>query len=137
MAVPDTGRLNDPFRPDGARMDYALRFLTSGTHYLWVRASGNNDGGQYIHAGIGLETGTWGIKARTGFGKFTWTRLPPFEITTRGDHLLSIWMCEDGAMIDRLIVTKDAAFEPAPETKDAAGVMTGPGPAATPPLAKP
>lgn len=137
MAVPDTGRLNDPFRPDGARMDYALRFLTTGSHFLWVRASGNNDGGQYIHAGIGLEAAAWATKARTGFGKFSWTRLPPFEITTRGDHLLSIWMCEDGAMIDRLIVTKDPAFEPAPETKDAAGVMTGPGPAATPPLAKP
>lgn len=137
MAVPDTGRLNDPFRPEGARLDYALRFLTTGAHCLWVRASGNNDGGQHIHAGIGLEAAAWGTKARTGFGKFTWTRLPPFDITTRGDHLLSLWMCEDGAMIDRIIVTKDANFEPAPESKDASGVMTGPGPAATLPIAKP
>ena len=135
VAVPDHGRLNDPFKPDGARLDYALRFLTSGRHFLWVRASGNNDGGQYIHAGIGLEPGTWGLKTRTGFGRFTWTRFPEFEVKARGDHLLNIWMCEDGAMIDKLIVTSDPKFVPSPESKNADGVLSGPGPEVTPALA--
>lgn len=132
MVVPDHGRLNDPFRPDGARLDYALRFEVSGSHYLWVRASGNNDGGQFIHAGIGLDPGTWGIKAKTGFGRFTWTRLPAFSITRPGDHLLSLWMCEDGAMIDRIIVTADEMFVPSPETREAGGILPGPGPEPTP-----
>jgi hypothetical protein len=85
-----------------------------------------------IHAGIGLDPGDWGLNVHTGFGRYAWTRLPAFEIKQSGDHLLSIWMCEDGAMIDRIIVTNDPKFEPAPETKDAEGIMTGPGPAATP-----
>lgn len=137
MAVPDSGRRNDPFSAEGARLDYALRFASKGSHYLWVRANGNNDGGQMIHAGIGLDPGDWGLNVHTGFGRYTWTRLPAFEIKKTGDHLLSLWMCEDGVMIDRIIVTKDSRFEPAPETKDAEGIMTGPGPSATPALTAP
>lgn len=132
MMVPDHGRLNDPFRTDGARLDYALRFANPGAHFLWVRASGNNDGGQFIHAGIGLDPGNWGIKAKTGFGRFTWTRLPAFPITRAGDHLLSLWMCEDGAMIDRIIVTADESFVPSPESREADGCLPGPGPEPTP-----
>jgi Family of unknown function (DUF6055)/Concanavalin A-like lectin/glucanases superfamily len=132
MAVPDRGRVNDPFRPDAARLDYALHFAGTGRHFLWVRASGNNDGGQSIHAGLGLDPGAWGLKARTGFGRFTWTRLPPLEVTAAGDHVLSLWMHEDGAMIDRLLLTRDPDYEPSP--KDADGTMTGTGPPATPPM---
>lgn len=137
MAVPDAGRRNDPFSAESARLDYALRFASKGSHYLWVRANGNNDGGRMIHAGIGLDPGDWGMNVPTGFGRYAWTRLPAFEIKQAGDHLLSIWMCEDGAMIDRIIVTNDPQFEPAPETKDAEGIMTGPGPAATPAVTAP
>jgi hypothetical protein len=124
MAVPDAGRRNDPFSAEGARLDYALRFASNGSHYLWVRANGNNDGGRMIHAGIGLDPGDWGLNVITGFGRYAWTRLPALEIKQPSDHQLSIWMCEDGAMIDRIIVTNNPRFEPAPETKDAEGVMT-------------
>lgn len=137
MAVPDAGRRNDPFSVESARLDYALRFASKGSHYLWVRTSGNNDGGRMIHAGIGLDPGAWGLNVHTGFGRYAWTRLPAFEIKRPGDHLLSLWMCEDGAMLDRIVVTKDPEFEPAPETKDSEGVMTGPGPAATSPVTAP
>ncbi|MCU0797877.1 MAG: DUF6055 domain-containing protein, partial [Akkermansiaceae bacterium] len=128
MMVPDHGKVNDPFRSDGARLDYALRFEAAGMYYLWVRASGNNDGGQHLHAGIGLDPGDWGVRLRTGFGNFGWTRFPAFRIDERGDHLLSLWMAEDGAMVDRLIVTGDADFVPSPESKDPNGVPRGPGP---------
>lgn len=137
MTVPDSGRRNDPFSAKGARLDYALRFASKGSHYLWVRANGNNDGGRMIHAGIGLDPGNWGLNVHTGFGRYAWTRLPAFEIKQPGDHLLSLWMCEDGAMIDRIVVTKDPRFEPAQETKDAEGTMTGPGPSATPATTSP
>lgn len=132
MSVPDEGRLNDPFKPDGARLDYALRFTKPGKWFLWVRANGNNDGGQYLHAGIGLDPGDWGIKLRTGHGRYAWTRFPEFNIAKPGDHLLSIWMCEDGAMLDRMILTTDPAFKPSPGETAPDGAMTGAGPAETP-----
>jgi hypothetical protein len=128
MVVPDQGRVNDPFRADGARLDYALRFEQPGTYYLWVRASGNNDGGQHLHAGLGLDPGDWGVRMRTGFGGFKWTRFPDFKIGATGDHLLSLWMAEDGAAIDRIVVTGDEAFTPSPESRQADGYLTGPGP---------
>lgn len=136
MAVPDEGRRNDPFDPTSARLDYALHFTKPGPCFLWIRANGNNDGGQHLHAGIGLEPGDWGLKLRTGHGRFAWTRCGPFQIAKPGDHLLSLWMCEDGAMVDRVVLTHDPAFEPAPDQKASDGTMTGDGPPATPPVVR-
>lgn len=133
MQVPDHGRRNETPGITAARLDYALRFMKTGTYSLWVRANGNNDGGQFIHAGLGLKPAEWGTKARTGFGRYAWTRLPDFPVKSPGDYLLSFWMAEDGAMIDRFILTTDPKFKPSPDAIAADGVMTGPGPAATTP----
>jgi hypothetical protein len=38
-------------------------------------------------------------------------------------------MCEDGAMLDRLLFTADESYEPSPKERAADGVMVGEGPA--------
>ena len=132
MAVPDRGKVNDPFDATAARLDYAMTFTKPGRYYLWFRASGNNDGGASIHAGLGLQAEEWGKKIRTGHGRFAWTRSPVFTISKPGNHLFSIWMHEDGAMVDRLIVTSDIKYEPSPDQRADDKVMIGEGPAEGP-----
>ena len=127
MAVPDRGKLNDPFDATAARLDYAMNFTKPGRYFLWFRASGNNDGGASIHAGLGLQTEAWGLKIRTGHGRFAWTRSPAFTVSKPGNHLFSIWMHEDGAMMDRVLVTSESKYEPTPDQRDADKVMTGEG----------
>jgi hypothetical protein len=127
MAVPDRGKANDPFDAAAARLDYAMNFTKPGRYYLWLRASGNNDGGASIHAGIGLQTEEWGLRIHTGHGRFAWTRSPAFTIAKPGNHLFSIWMHEDGAMMDRLVLTSDKNYEPSPEERADDQVMIGEG----------
>lgn len=129
MAVPDRGVVHEPFTPTAARMDYAVRFEKPGSYYLWVRGNGNNDGGRSIHAGLDLKPAEWGTHLIIGHGRYTWSRSPVFEVDKAGSYLFSIWMCEDGAMLDRLLFTADESYEPSPEERAADGVMVGEGPA--------
>ena len=134
MAVPDRGKLHEAFTPSAARLDYSLNFASPGRYFLWVRATGNNDGGQSIYAGLGLKLEDWGRNLRTGFGRYAWTRSPAFKVKEAGPYLFSIWMREDGAMVDRFVITGSEAFEPAPQERAADGVMIGKGPAESTPL---
>jgi len=45
------------------------------------------------------------------------------------DCLFSIWMKQDGAMVDRFIITASDTYEPAPESRNADHTMNGIGPA--------
>ena len=132
MAVPDRGRVNSPFSDSAARLDYALNFTKVGRYFVWFRANGNNDGGASIHAGLGLKSDTWGTDLRTGSGRYAWTRSPAFKVRKAGNHLFSIWMREDGAMIDRLIFVADQGYEPSPERRAPDQVMIGEGPPESP-----
>jgi carbonic anhydrase/acetyltransferase-like protein (isoleucine patch superfamily) len=128
MAVPDRGVVNEPFSAAAARLDYAVQFTRPGSYFLWVRGNGNNDGGASIHAGFGLKPADWGLNLRTGNGRYAWTRSPAFRIDKPGTYLFSIWMREDGAMMDRLIFTSSESFEPSPDQRAPDNVMTGEGP---------
>lgn len=113
MAVPDRGARNEPFSIAGARLDYALNFQKAGRYYLWVRANGNNDGGQSIYVGLGMN-GSEEDKMVTGFGKYAWKRSRELQVKGPGVYLLSVWMREDGAMLDRFEVTGSESYQPAP-----------------------
>jgi hypothetical protein len=135
MAVPDRGVVNEPFRATAARLDYAVRFVKPGRYCLWLRANGNNDGGGSVHAGFDLKAAAWGTNLRTGHGRYAWTRSPVFQIEQAGSYLFSIWMREDGAMMDRLLFTADESYEPAPGQRAPDQAMIGEGPPASPPAA--
>jgi hypothetical protein len=132
MAVPDRGMVNEPFQTTAARLDYATHFSKPGQYFLWTRAHGNNDGGASIHAGFGLRSAPWGTNLRTGNGRYAWTRSPAFQIDKPGGYLFSIWMREDGAMVDRFIFTADEAFEPSADERAPDNAMIGKGPSASP-----
>jgi hypothetical protein len=132
MAVPDRGVVNEPFSATAAHLDYALHFTKPGRYFLWVRANGNNDGGASIHAGFGLKAEPWGINLRTGNGRYAWTRSPAFQIDAPGGYLFSLWMREDGAMLDRFLITADESYEPSPAERAPDRVMIGEGPAESP-----
>ncbi len=131
MVVPDIGGVNDPFMVNAARIDYAVNFSKAGRYFLWIRANGNNDGGASIHAGFGLKPEDWGLNLRTGNGRYAWTRTKPIQIDTPGTYLFSIWMREDGAMVDRFLFTANEKYEPSPDQRAPDNTMIGEGPAET------
>ncbi|MEW6159284.1 MAG: Ig-like domain-containing protein [Verrucomicrobiota bacterium] len=115
---------------DSPRLDYRIQFNQVGTHYLWIR--GSDGGGDSIHAGIDDidPTGSTldnidspdccGDRAAGGV-TLVWIsgidNTPEgravFEITEAGEHVLHLWMREDGMIVDKVIVTTDPNFVPA------------------------
>jgi len=113
-----TGSLKD-FAVSSPRMDYRIRFERAGKHYLWIRGRGDTGTDDSIHVGLDgkdakSSTGvsipisaTWGWMSRIMSGGAGWIDVP-----SPGLHVLNIWMREDGAVVDRFVLTTNAKFVP-------------------------
>lgn len=109
------------------RMDFAVNFNRTGDHYVWVRGYGADGFDESVHVGLdGQIPSTADNVVLSPTGDYIWkgtdntaTRLT-VNIATTGVHTLSVWMREDGVVVDKLVVTSDSAYTP-----------TGTGPAET------
>lgn len=109
------------------RLDYRVLFARSGTHYLWVRGLGPTASDNSLHAGldgvpfatssaIGNLPSTLGWKNALMNGT-----LAIIDVPAPGEHTLNLWMREDGAVIDKVVLTTNRNYVP-----------SGAGPAASP-----
>ncbi len=128
QSLPDAG-VNQSVNPDlltqSPRLDYNVKFVKSGTHYIWIlggdpAAAGAGDS---VNAGInGVNPptalridGTPGFNIATGWnwvGNIQGDTRATIEVPNAGNHVINIWMREDGFYFDKLIVTSDQDFTP-------------------------
>ncbi len=112
-----------------AVLHYRVKFTTPGRYYLWSRLRSNDEEDNTINAGLNDE---WRLSSRclqypTNTKKWIWNdrardprgpsfpRLPAYiDVPTAGVHTYMISMREDGAEVDKLILTMDEKF-PKPE----------------------
>ena len=114
-------------------MDYVIRFARKGRHWIWIRGFGANPNADSLHFGLDLEPADWGLNAQTARGKYVWMKHPrPFNVDKAGVHTLSVWMREDGAMLDRILVTSSPNFKVKGTRDPLTGGTIGPGPAESP-----
>ena len=118
------------------RLDFPINFTRTGIHYVWIRAhkaSGQDDS---VHVGLdgaavsssdrisGFALGTWSWSKQTMDGP-----VATVNITTTGIHTLNLWMREDGAVVDKLLLTTNASYIPsgtgAPESPIEASGTSG------------
>ncbi len=98
-------------------LNYQVQFAHAGNYKFWVRgwaATGSDDS---IYVGVdGVAVSmTYATK-----GSWSWKSVP-VTITNPGPHQVSVWMREDGAYVDRLLLSTNKTFTP-----------TGNGPAESP-----
>ncbi|MBI2621265.1 MAG: hypothetical protein HYW63_01295 [Candidatus Levybacteria bacterium] len=130
-ALPNVGSvalLNSSGVPSNSpEMIYNINFTQAGTYYIWTRSSGVDADTNSIHAGLDAVTQTNSSNLRTYFRGYQglntiwrWyseksqdsaTRAS-ITIDTAGIHTFHIWMREDGAVVDKIVLTKDAAWQP-------------------------
>ncbi|MFZ5495351.1 MAG: chondroitinase-B domain-containing protein [Verrucomicrobiota bacterium] len=114
---PDDGTFTDD--TTGPVANFKVSFSTLGTYYLWVRMTGPSTSSDSVHAGFKsslLTTGGYGLTS-SGNSSYIWTNTvggtritlsPP----SAGVHSVNIWMREDGAIVDKIILTTDAGYVP-------------------------
>ena len=121
-ALPDNGALVDVGYTTGSPgLDYRVKFVKTGTHYIWVRGVGPAGTGldDSCHAGLdGQAIGTADrIGSYYGIG-LNWLNStmdgPPasIDVATAGVHTVNLWMREDGFVADKLLITSNPNFSP-------------------------
>jgi hypothetical protein len=101
-------------------LDFKVSFVKTGTHYVWVRGHANGSGNDdSCHAGLDYQATVTGerisLNAAADWGWFNArTNGAPatFEVPNAGVHTINIWMREDGAIIDKIILTTNSNYQP-------------------------
>lgn len=133
--LPDTRVTHDdPFAPGsfygeatgGARLDYPIYFHTPGQYRVWVRAqsTGTEDNG--LHVGVDGGTTASGMRIQWCGGGWLWSNAQrdsggtacgvngtiTINIPAPGLHVITFHQREDGAELDRFLLTTNAAYTP-------------------------
>ncbi len=127
-ASPNIGITRDTGFPGSSpRLDYRIDFVRAGVHQVWVRGLGPSGNDDSMHVGLNGERVDTSDRL-LGFGRtWTWAHgtvdgpVATIDIPTPGLHTINLWMREDGLIIDKFLLTTNAAYLP-----------TGLGPPASP-----
>ncbi len=118
-AAPDIGALlNSGFATNAPRMDFRIRFARNGDHHLWLRGRAPNGSDDSAHAGLdGFAADAAdridGFSADWRWSKHTMDgNSATLKIPSAGEHVVSIWMREDGFVIDKILLTPDSGYDP-------------------------
>lgn len=117
QALPDDGsNLNTTWTNSSPELQYSATLDQPGTYYVWIRAYPTSGDDDSLHAGIdGSTSGASRIFFST-YNTWSWTNRvqtgePAYVSTTStGVHTFSLWMREDGARIDRMVLTTNPLF---------------------------
>ena len=136
-AIPDVGTNlgPDPIRAGAPVLNYFMNFTRTGRHNVWIRAMADsvvpgsdppvgNSVNDSCHIGVDDEVQPNAV-AFTGWQEgagFTWSReregvsdpnlKGSVDITTTGSHAISLYMQEDGLIVDKIIITDDLDYVP-------------------------
>ncbi|MCP4199172.1 MAG: hypothetical protein GY762_18665, partial [Proteobacteria bacterium] len=121
MLIPNGAGGNE----NNTQLQYDIVFTKTGTHVIWYRAGGDSgkDDSIWLHVdGERPPNRTTGNQASmTGFNGdiFAWKSKPQegggqmtFNIDDPGLHTIAVARREDGAYVDKFIITTDSSFNP-------------------------
>ena len=96
----------------GPRLDFKIDFHTAGTYFVFLHLPtlpGSDDS-----VNIGLDGALVASNLGNTSGSWKWRTTNPasvgLNITTPGVHTFHIWMREDGAIVDKVILTTNSTF---------------------------
>ncbi len=118
-ALANTGATRDTdYLTNSPRLDYQVNFDRAGTHYLWVRGRGATTADDSVHIGLDGAAQTLADRVTGLTANYSWTRRTvdgPYAtifVPTPGLHSVNLWMREDGAVVDRILLTPSPTFVP-------------------------
>jgi hypothetical protein len=128
QALPNNG-VNSQDSTDAPVMEYEVDFSSSGTYTVWVRrvgTSGSDDSCKTSVDGGGVYQ--WHYGQSSGW---EWSKSPQTYSISSGSHTVNVWMREDGARVDKIVLTTDSGYTPS-GTGPAESPRGGSSPTATP-----
>ena len=128
QATPNNGAIvNTGYTTTSPELRFQVNFVTTGAYNVWLRGSGPNADSDSCHAGLDGAGPASADRIGSFASSLGWTRstldgpVATVNVTTPGVHTVNVWMREDGAVLDKLILAQSSTFTP-----------TGAGPAESP-----
>ncbi len=119
-ALPNTGVNNDTgYDTASPVMNYMIGFVKTGTHYVWIRGGGDSGSDDSVHFGIDSTPVSTGHRfdINEEIGNWGWSNMAngataTFNISATGTYTFNLWMREDGARVDKIVITTDSGYVP-------------------------
>ena len=119
-AMPNNGTVFDTnYVSESPSLSFSVHFNRAGLHYLWVRSLASGRADDTLHAGlngvavasaagIGLPRRSWGWAnmLKSGLGR------AELVVPSAGLHTVNLWMREDGAAVDKIVLTSRSDYVP-------------------------
>jgi hypothetical protein len=119
VTTPNTGITNDVgYVTASPRLDYRVNFVKTGVHYVWIRGLGPTTGDDSLHVGLDGAALASADKVGNLTTTYGWTRntldgvVATINVTAVGIHTVNVWMREDGAIVDKFLLTTNASYMP-------------------------
>ena len=117
VSLPDDGESEGIDYDDSPYVDYKVYFVRTGRHYIWMRGWGVRDGNS---ADIDLDRRELGGGEEIEFeiNQWNWAfhneneEHAYLDIDTPGVHTISLFMHEDGVIVDKVILATNPDYEP-------------------------
>lgn len=120
-SLPDDGSGGDNTKitTTQAELVYKINFSQTGTYYVWLFGSAPSDASDSVHIGIdGTVPSTSDKLTLIGISSFIWQSAtmdgprPTIAVPSAGLHTLHLYMREDGAKVDQILLTTSSAYKP-------------------------
>jgi pectinesterase len=123
QALPDDGTyLLYNYSEKSPRLDYAVNFVKTGPHYVWIRAISQNDDDNVFHVGFNGQEERTAAKVGNFHSQDEWQWLNDdssplenvrsFEVKALGVQSVNLWYGEDGAIVDKIVLTVNPEYVP-------------------------
>ncbi|MDJ0906416.1 MAG: sulfatase-like hydrolase/transferase, partial [Woeseiaceae bacterium] len=119
-AQPNSGaNINDDYVSTSPHLEYRINVSAPGRHYVWVRAKASNGSNDSLHVGLNGAASPNGFRVSNFESNWSWSSTlmgsgerAYVDIGSAGEHAFDVWMREDGIIIDKILLTTSAQFEP-------------------------
>ncbi len=114
MRVPDEGSgwsTAAQFPTYSPELSYRIQFGTTGNYSVWLRWRYVDNASDSIRGGLdntyvdGQFTGSGGFYSDSKDEKWHWQKVATMDVTTAKEHLFSLWVREDGLIVDKIYLT--------------------------------
>ena len=119
QALPNTGaNVQTNYATLSPHLAYRVVFEVPGRYYVWVRAKAASNDDDSLHIGLNGVPVASGERIEQIFDFWTWSSVRGdasrafVDVPAAGEHVVDVWMREDGVVIDKILLTTDADFEP-------------------------
>jgi Flp pilus assembly protein TadG len=129
QALPDNGKAIDTnYATTSPELQYRVNIQTPGTYYVWVYGGGPDASGDTLH--VGLDNTANSLSAMIDLAQPAttpaWTNVNTsgsvarIANVTAGVHTINVWMDEDGAWFNQILLTTNANYTPSGDLNQSA-----------------